>query len=167
MKAIYFISLMVAAVALLTLNVPVHATTTDSRIESSAKKSYVFKTYLKDDDIKIESMDGAVTLTGIISEEYHKSLAHETVAGLPCVKSVDNRLEIKGSPPTANSDAWLRDKVKATFLFHRNVNETEVFAKGGNRTQNQLRQAGSLPTIPVVRLSTDFSHINTEKSLLI
>jgi osmotically-inducible protein OsmY len=124
---------MVAAVALLAISVPVHASTMDDRIESSAQKSYVFKTYLKDDDIKIQSRDGAVTLTGIVSEEYHKSLAQETMAGLPGVKSVDNRLEIKGASPTANSDAWLRDKVKVTLLFHRSVSAgtTEVDVKDG------------------------------------
>jgi hyperosmotically inducible periplasmic protein len=133
MKAIYSAALMASAAALLTLGAPVHATNMDDRIESSARQSYVFKTYLKDDDIKIESKDGAVTLTGLVSEEYHKALAQETMAGLPGVKSVDNRLETKGAPPTANSDAWLRDKVKATLLFHRSVSasETEVDVKDG------------------------------------
>ena len=99
MKAIYSISLMVAAVALLAISMPVHASKMDDRIESTAKKSYVFKTYLKDDDIKIQSRDGAVTLTGTVSEESHKSLARETMAGLPGVKSVDNKLEVKGNAP--------------------------------------------------------------------
>ena len=110
MKTIYSLSLMVAAVALLALGVPAYASKTDDRIESSAKKSYVFKTYLKEDDIKIDSKDGAVTLTGTVSEESHKSLAQETVAGLPGVKSVDNRLEVKGERPAENSDAWLTTK---------------------------------------------------------
>jgi len=110
--------------ALLALSVPVHASNMDSRIELSAKQSYVFKTYLQGDDIKIQSRDGAVTLTGIVSENFHKSLAQETVAGLPGVKSVDNKLEIKGAPPTPNSDAWLRDKVKVALLFHRSVSAT-------------------------------------------
>jgi len=133
MKAMYYVVLMVAVVALLALSMPVQASTMDDRIESTARKSYVFKTYLKDDDIKIQSKDGAVTLTGIVSEEYHKSLAQETLAGLPGVKSVDNRLELKGAAPTANSDAWLRDKVKATLLFHRSVSagNTEVDVKDG------------------------------------
>ena len=74
---------MVAAMALLTLSVPVQASKMDSRIESSARQSYVFKTYLQDDDIKIVSSDGAVTLTGIVAENFHKSLAQETVAGPP------------------------------------------------------------------------------------
>ena len=115
LKAIYSVALMMAVAALLALSVPVHASEMDSRIELSAKQSYVFKTYLQGDDIKIQSSDGVVSLTGTVSEDSHKSLADETVAGLPGVKSVDNRLEVKGAPPTANSDAWFHDKVKATL----------------------------------------------------
>jgi hyperosmotically inducible periplasmic protein len=133
MKAMYSVALMVAAVVLLVTSVPVYASKTDDRIESSARKSYVFKTYLKGDDIKIQSKDGVVSLTGTVSEESHKSLAQETVAGLPGVKSVDNRLEVKGAPSTAYSDAWLSAKVKFTLLFHRSVSagETEVDVKDG------------------------------------
>jgi osmotically-inducible protein OsmY len=123
---------MMAVVALLLISVPVHASKMDDGIKASAQKSFVFKTYLKNDDIKIESKDGAVTLTGTVSEESHKSLAQETVAGLSGVKSVDNRLEVKGTPPTANSDAWITAKVKTMLLFHRNVSAvTEVNTTGG------------------------------------
>jgi len=132
MKALYSAALMVAAVALLALGVPAYATKTDDQIESSVKKSYVFKTYLKDDDIKIQSKDGVVSLTGTVSGEHHKSLAQETVAGLPGVKSVDNKLEIKGERPAEKSDAWLTTKVKTTLLFHRSVSATtEVDTKDG------------------------------------
>ena len=133
MKAMYYVALMVAVVALLATSMPVHASKMDDRIESTAKNSYIFKTYLQGDDIKIESRDGAVTLTGIVASEFNKLLAQETLAGLPGVKSVDNRLELKGAPPTANSDAWLRDKVKVTLLFHRSVSAgtTEVDVKDG------------------------------------
>ena len=79
MKAIYYAALMAAAFALLVISVPVYASKTNDRIESSARKSYIFKTYLKDDDIKIQSKEGAVTLTGLVSEESHKALAKETV----------------------------------------------------------------------------------------
>jgi hyperosmotically inducible protein len=132
MKALSSITIMVAAVSMLALSVPVYASKMDNRIESSAKQSYMFKTYLQGDDIKIESKDGAATLKGIVSNESHKSLAQETVSGLPGVKSVDNMLEVKGTPPTAHSDSWLRDKVKATLLFHRSVSSmTEVDVKDG------------------------------------
>lgn len=135
MKSKKPMSMMAAAAALLALSVPlVHASTqTDGRIESSARESYVFKTYLKTDDIKIKSKDGAVVLTGTVTESFHKSLAQETVSGLPGVTSVDNRLETKGAPPTANSDAWLLSKVKITLSFHRSVSglATEVDVKDG------------------------------------
>jgi osmotically-inducible protein OsmY len=134
-----------ATVAFLFLtNVNLFASETDDRIESSAKQSYVFKTYLKGDDINIQSKDGVVTLTGTVSEESHKPLAWETVASLPGVKSVDNQLAVKGEVPAENTDAWLITKVKSALLFHRNVSatETEVLAKDGVIT---LRgKAGSL-----------------------
>ncbi len=127
MKAIYSLSLMVAVAALLALGVPAYASKTDDSIESSAKKSYVFKTYLKEDDIKIDSENGVVTLTGTVSEEHHKSLAQETVEGLAGVKSVDNKLEVKGERPAEKSDAWITAKVKTTLLFHKSVSSlTEV-----------------------------------------
>jgi hyperosmotically inducible protein len=132
MKAIFSIAIMAAVVALLAISVPVHASKMDSRIESSAKQSYVFRTYLKDDDIKILSSDGVVTLTGNVSEDSHKTLAQETAAGLPGVKTVNNMLEVQGTPPTATSDAWLSAKVKTTLLLHRNVSTmTEVNTKEG------------------------------------
>jgi hyperosmotically inducible protein len=132
MKAMYSVALMMASVVLLVISVPVHASTMDDRIQASAEKSYVFKTYLKGDDIKIQSKDGVVSLTGTVSEESHKSLAQETVAGLPGVKSVDNRLEVKGEHPAEKSDAWISTKVKTTLLFHRSVSAmTEVNTKDG------------------------------------
>lgn len=134
MKARNPVTLLATAAALLALSVPVLASQqTDSRIESSARESYVFKTYLKTDDIKVHARDGAVVLTGTVAESYHKSLAQETVAGLPGVTSVDNRLETKAPSSTANSDAWLRDKVRLTLSFHRSVSAlaTEVSVRDG------------------------------------
>ena len=133
MKAMVRVALMVGVVALLGASVPLRASEMDDRIESSARNSYIFATYLNSDDIKIQSRDGIVTLTGTVSEESHKSMAQETVAGLPGVQSVDNRLEVKGAPPTANSDAWIGEKVKATLLVHRSLNasETAVYVNEG------------------------------------
>jgi hyperosmotically inducible protein len=133
MKAMVRVALMVGVVALLVTSVPLHASEMDDRIESSARNSYIFATYLIGDDIKIQSMDGVVTLTGTVSKESHKSMAQETMASLPGVKSVDNRLEVKGAPPTANSDAWLSEKVKTTLLFHRSVKtgKIDVYVQDG------------------------------------
>jgi hyperosmotically inducible protein len=132
MKTIYSAALMVAVAALLALGMPAYATKADDRIESSAKKTYVFKTYLKNDDIKIQSKDGMVSLTGTVSEASHKSLAEETVANLRGVKSVDNKLKLKSEGPAEMSDVWLSAKVKTMLLFHRNVSSmTDVSTKDG------------------------------------
>ena len=132
MKAICCISLLTASAVLLGFSVPAQASKMDIRIESSAKQSYVFKTFLKGDDVKIESRDGVVVLTGSVAEISHKSLAEAAVADLPGVKSVQNKLEFKGAP-TASSDAWLSDKLKITLMFHRSVSagRAEVEVKDG------------------------------------
>jgi hyperosmotically inducible protein len=110
-----------------------YASETDDRIEAAAKKSYVFKTYLKDDAIKTEAKEGRVTLTGTVAESSHKALAENTVESLPGVTSVDNQLKIKAESPAEHSDAWLSTKVKSTLLFHRNVSAsaTDVYVKDG------------------------------------
>lgn len=133
MKSTCSLALLLITGSLLVTSSPMRASDTDDRIESSAKKSYVFKTYLKDDSIKTESKNGVVTLTGTVAAESHKSLAENTVAGLPGVKSVDNRLKIKGESPAEHSDTWISMKVKTALLFHRNVSagETDVYVKDG------------------------------------
>lgn len=133
MKTVYYAAMMVAVVTLLVTSMPVRASDLDNNIESSGKQSYVFKTYLKDDDIKVHSKDGVVTLTGTVANELHKLLAYETMLSQSGVKSVDSKLELKTTPPTASSDAWIKDKVIATLLFHRSVSaiKTEVDVKDG------------------------------------
>jgi osmotically-inducible protein OsmY len=135
-KLISCLALIVTVTAVIIINGSLSASVTDDRIEISAKKSHVFKSYLKDDDIKIQSTDGVVVLTGTVAEESHKSLARETVASLPGVKSVDNKLAVKSEVPAENTDAWLITKVKTALLFHRNVSATgtEVLAKDGTVT---------------------------------
>lgn len=109
------------------------ASDVDDRIEAAAKKTYVFKTILKDDDIKTESKDGIVILTGTVADTGHRTLAETTVESLPGVVSVDNRLMLKNAAEPEHSDAWLTAKVKTTLLFHRNVSAsaTDVYVKDG------------------------------------
>lgn len=118
------------------INTTVFASEMDDRIESSAKQSYVFRTYLKNDNIKVVSKGGETTLTGTVTEESHKALARDTVASMPGVKSVDNKLTLKSAGPATGSNAWLVTKVKLTLLFHKNVNAsaTKVSAQNGRIT---------------------------------
>jgi osmotically-inducible protein OsmY len=118
---------------MLITSAPLRAADTDSRIESSAAKSYTFKTTLKDDSITTESKDGVVTLTGTVAKASDKSLAEDTVASLPGVIRVDNQLVVSGEQPAEHSDTWIKMKVQTALLFHRNVSATAttVYVKDG------------------------------------
>jgi hyperosmotically inducible periplasmic protein len=127
------VSFLILTAALWATSLTLRASDTDDRIESSAKATYIFQTYLKGDDIKFESKDGAVTLTGTVATESHKTMAQELVADLPGVKSVNNQLLLKGAPSSTSSDFWIKDKIKTTLLFHKSVSaiNTEVDVQDG------------------------------------
>jgi len=133
MKKKYRVALIMGAVLLLMVTASLFAQETDRRIESAFRKSYVFNTYLKGDDIQIRSQDGVVTLTGTVSAETHLSLAADTAADLPGVKSVNNRLEVKGEIPEKNSDAWIHMRLKTMLMMHSNLDgaNIEVAVKDG------------------------------------
>lgn len=48
--------------------------------------------------VMIVDRDGVVTVTGNTSEGYHRSLAQDILVGLPGVKRVNNRRELKYLP---------------------------------------------------------------------
>jgi osmotically-inducible protein OsmY len=124
---------LMASVAMVMVGLPLQAADQDHKIEASAKNSYNFMTYLKEDNIKVASSDGAVTLTGTVSRDYHRYLAEETVSGLAGVKSVNNQLTVAGDQPAEHSDAWMTMKVKGVLAFHKNVSamSTEVNTENG------------------------------------
>ncbi len=106
---------------------------TDEQIEKAAKDSYVYRKYLKDNDVSVTSKEGIVTLKGTVDNDNQKKLAEETMQGMPDVKSVDNQLEVKNASEDKTSDQWIETKVKAALLFHRSVSalDTEVEVKDG------------------------------------
>jgi osmotically-inducible protein OsmY len=154
MKQIYPLALTVALGALLATTASVRATETDDRIEASAKKTHVFKTYLKDDAIKTDSKNGVVTLTGTVTEASHKSLAENTVESLPGVTSVDNQLKVKSESPAEHSDGWIGTKVKSTLLFHRNVRATKTDV---NVTDGVVTLSGEASSLAQKELTTEYA----------
>lgn len=126
-------ALMVSTALVMVGGLPMQANDQDNRIESSAKNSYNFKTHLKNDDIKVESSHGVVTLTGTVAYDYHKALAQETVSELPGVKSVVNQLSVVGEQPAEHSDGWITMKVKGSLAFRKHVSakDTEVHTTNG------------------------------------
>lgn len=125
----------VAAAALLGA-VPALASEIDQRIVSAAQNSYVFKNYLKEDSVKIDSKEGVVTLSGTVRDAGHKTLAQDTAENLPGVQRVDNQIQVQAKDNTETTDAWLSTKVKGALLFHKNVSgvNTKVYVQDGIAT---------------------------------
>ncbi|MBF0544275.1 MAG: BON domain-containing protein [Candidatus Riflebacteria bacterium] len=129
----YLFAFAVIAVTMLITIVPLFASSDDDKIQSLFVRSYVYQTYLKGDAIRAEVKDGVVTLTGAVSEEFHKALAQDTAGNLPGVLSVVNQLQTIAEVVAENPDKGISQKVKLTLQFHRNSNggNTVVDVKDG------------------------------------
>ena len=132
-NTIYHLTFAAAVAGVFVSSTALCASQTDDRIESVFKQTYVYKTYLKDDAVKTDAKNGVVTLTGTVAEESHKALAQETVASLPGVVRVDNKLATKAEVAAQDADTWIGRKVNFALRFHRNVNagKTDVGVKDG------------------------------------
>jgi len=134
------VALVMVAVFISVASVPLQASRgpsqADNRIEKSARKSYVFKTYLKGDGIKVKCENGIVTLSGTVQDESHKSMAEETVRSLPGVTSVNNQISVTSRHSGANDDALISERVSTTLLVHRGVSfaNTDVSVNDGKVT---------------------------------
>lgn len=120
-RSLICLGLIVATSVMLLNIVPLRASEMDNHIEASARDSYVFRTYLTGDSIAIQSVDGVVTLTGKVSEEFHKLMAAETMASLPGVTSVNNQLTVTGAPSEPSADATLVARIRSALLLHQSV----------------------------------------------
>jgi osmotically-inducible protein OsmY len=122
-----------SALVLMAGGIPALAGQVDHRIEAAARNSYNFKVVLHEDGIKVDSVNGMVTLSGSVAVDFHRALAEETVSDLPGVRGVDNQIVIAGAQPVAASDDWITMKVKSTLAFHKNVSalDTDVHTSVG------------------------------------
>ncbi|MBN1879663.1 BON domain-containing protein [bacterium] len=175
MKMMNLLMIMVVLAMLTVTGAPVWASDTDAGIEASAGKLYVFKTFLKGDDVTIKSEDGVVTLTGTVADEPRRLLAEETMANLSGVKSVTNELEIKGESPAENSDLWVGAHVKMVLLFHKGVSglSTDVSVTDGvvtlvgeadNKAQKQLTEEYAMDVEGVKAVKNEMTIAETEKT---
>jgi hyperosmotically inducible protein len=105
-------------------------TVTDRQIENTAKSSYNYRTTLGN-DVKIKADDGVVTLTGKVTSDEQRRIAEDTVANLPGVVRVDNRLKIEGAKE--GSDEWIALKIRSRLLVKANVSlaDTKVDVVNG------------------------------------
>lgn len=178
MKNSLTVCLLLAASAIVMFCTTPQAIAAPDRTELSAKKTYVFRNYLKDDAITITTAkDSVVTLTGTVAEWSHQSLAEETVSNLPGVKRVVNNLEAKNGRPIENSDGWITMKIKTMLMFHRNVSSSNTTVEVKNGVVTLSGEAASLAQKEltteyvkdiegVVTVSNNLTIVNKEKSVV-
>lgn len=153
-NTIFSLTFIAVLVAVLAVSAPLRASETDDKIASSLRQTYVYKTYLKEDSIKVAVDDRVVTLTGTVAGEFHKSLAQETAASMAGVASVENMLSTEAEVAAADADAWIGQKVKLALFFHSNVSagQTTVFVKDGVVTLK-----GEASSIAQKELTTEYT----------
>lgn len=108
------------------------SSSTDRKIEDTAKASYNYQTVLED-HVKVKANDGIVTLTGTVADKDQRDLAVDTVENIPGVTSVKNEIKIESSY-AEHSDAWMAFKIRSRLLVKANVSAatTKVAVKDGN-----------------------------------
>jgi hyperosmotically inducible periplasmic protein len=99
----------------------------DRKIEQAAKASYNYRTVLED-KVAVASDNGAVTLTGKVQDRDQKDLAEDTVAALPGVVSVTNRIEVV-PPAPEHSDAWITFQIRSLLLMKAHVSAASTSVK--------------------------------------
>ncbi len=121
-------------IALIASPIALFATSsTDTKIEDAAKASYNFRTVLED-NVKVKSNDGVVTLTGTVQDKENKDLAADTVENLPGVLSVaSTKSKVEPTYPE-HSDTWMAFKIRSRLLVKGNVSaaDTKVVVTEGN-----------------------------------
>ncbi len=123
-------------IALLAASAPLHASETDDRIESSARQSYVFKTYLQSAAVKVSSKDGVITLRGEATREAQRELITEYVKDIEGIEGVRNEMTVAAKEPEQTLQekidaASITAQVKMALMSHRSTSglKTSVSTK--------------------------------------
>ena len=115
------------------MTLALHAADPDGRIERSAKSTYVYQAFLARNGVDVESSKGIVTLRGQVADRTLKDAAEATVAELPGVIHVDNRLEVAKEPlPAGRSDDWVAARVRLALWSHRSIRNLPTVTVAGS-----------------------------------
>lgn len=112
----------------------------DASITAAVKSKLLWSRYADGLTTDVDTMRGAVSLTGTADSSAAKDLAGRLALNTNGVNSVSNKLVVKADKPgmgekasqkTADarqgvSDTWITAKVKSTFLYSRYVDGTDI-----------------------------------------
>jgi hyperosmotically inducible periplasmic protein len=134
-------------------------------------------------DIKVNTINGTVTLTGLIGSKIEKELAIQIAKNTKGVLDVIDRLEVSDKEVAEDqksilqktgrfmSDAWITSKVKTVFLFSKNTEGSEITVstqegvvtlEGSVKSEKQKQQVIQLAK-EVVNVKSVQSNLTIEK----
>lgn len=111
----------------------------DLAITSTIKSKLLWSKYTNSQSIKVNTLDGKVTLEGNAETEEAKKLAGRLAQDTRGVRSVANKLTVNKTPGLTGlakastkevgdviSDSWITTKVKSTLLYSSNVKGSDI-----------------------------------------
>lgn len=107
----------------------------DATITAGVKSKLLWNDNTDGLDIKVDTKQGVVTLTGVADTDASKDLAGYLAANTGGVRDVVNRLTVSGksnadrgveNAGAAVTDAWITAKVKSTFLYSKHVAGSDI-----------------------------------------
>lgn len=96
----------------------------DRAIERSARESYALKAIL-DDRVHVSVNAGIATLTGSAHDRDLRSLAANTLLGIPAVTGVNNQIVLQTNI-TEYSDAWIALKLRNRLSVQKGVDSARI-----------------------------------------
>lgn len=111
----------------------------DASITTAVRSKLLWSKNIDSSVIKVETIDGKVTLDGTVDTTGIKILAERLADGTRGVVKVENNLMINKIPGMAGmakisdhesgnklSDTWITTKVKSTYLYSSNVKSSDI-----------------------------------------
>jgi len=132
MKALQSLVLVLVTAGLFTAGVPARGAD-DETVESSFKKTYIYKRYFKTDNVTVvTSKDGTVTISGNVPDENLRLIAEDTIESLPSVGTVVNKITVT-KKIEEHSDPWIESRVRMMLFVRRDMDpdKVEVRVKDG------------------------------------
>jgi hyperosmotically inducible periplasmic protein len=125
-------------------------------------------------DLKVQTNDGVVKLTGNVPTESEKDLAEMIALDTSGVSSVNNELRVDGTQRTALgkasraiSDSWITAKIRSNILFSSGTSGSSVTidTKSGNVVLSGQTRNGAQKEL-IEKIAEDISGVNNVKNNL-
>jgi len=128
----------------------------DTVLTSKVKSALLADPDVKSFDLKVETRGGEVMLSGFVANQMQVDRALQVAGGVAGVKSVSNKMDLKGEPATVGTsvdDSIVTTKIKSALLADPGIKsfdiavvtrKGEVQLSGFVDTQEQIEHAAKL-----------------------